>query len=289
MVNSPYILTEEQIAEYQENGVLIIKGFYSNEEIYPIQKAIYDIIGLIIKKHRLPIKQNPYSSKNFFSGYLDIIAEDRSIGSAIYDAIKKITSFRRLISSEKNQHIYQQLSGAINTGVCPLAQGIRIDNKSEDFYRSLWHQELIYHPQSRDGAVFWSPLVDVTEKMGAIQICLKSHKNGLLKYKESTSKDLKSGNAYSLIFDEEANNISSFDKIEPRAKVRDLVVMNYLTVHQSGFNRSNVSRWTMQMRYFNFQDPLGTELGWRDSIKSGADIQDFMNTYAVAEEKHDGN
>jgi hypothetical protein len=120
--------------------------------------------------------------------------------------------------------------------------------------------------------------------MGPIQICLGSHKNGLLKYKENLSKNEVTGNAYSLIFDEDANDLNKFNIVEPLAKVGDLVVMDYLTVHQSGFNRSNTSRWTMQMRYFNFQDSLGTTLGWRNSIKSGADIQDFMQTYALSME-----
>jgi hypothetical protein len=286
-----YKLTTEQVSEYKRNGVLIIRGFYDESEINPIKFAIYDIIGLVIKKYDLAIQQKPYSQDNFYSGYLDLIAMDRKLGGIVYDAIKKITPFRRIISSEKNQDVYEQLSGATNTGICPLSQGIRIDNKSEDFYRSLWHQELIFHPQSKDGAVFWSPLIDVSKDMGTIQICLKSHRKGLLQYKENNSDSEKSNNAYHSLctLDEKASNISNFEVLEPLTKMGDLVVMDYLTVHQSGFNKSNRSRWTLQMRYFNFQDPLGAALGWRGSVKYGVDssTRDLMTVHTLVKGNND--
>jgi hypothetical protein len=44
-----------------------------------------------------------------------------------------------------------------------------------------------------------------------------------------------------------------------------------LTIHRSGVNRSTRSRWTMQMRYFNFLEPTGRRIGWAGSFASGVD------------------
>lgn len=267
------ILTSEQIDLYKNNGFLVLKGFYSLEkEIYPILKAIHHLMGILIKKYKLPIQQEAFSPQTFDSGFERLIHTNRSYGGELYDALKNIIEFRRLINSRKNEKIYQQLSGAIAVGCCPVAQGIRIDNPDEDFFRSLWHQEMVYHPQSADGATFWSPLVSITPEMGPLQICAKSHVNGLMKYVENQT----SGNAYSLIFDEQSNNLECFERVEPLASIGDLCILNYLTVHQSGFNRSAVARWTMQMRYFNFDDPFGVEMGWVPSLKAGDDVQQIL-------------
>ena len=97
------LLTEQQMSEFNQNGLLVVKSFYNLEqEIEPIQYRIYKIIGIVIHKYQLPINQLPFSPDTFDCVYLDLINLDRKIGGEIYDAIKQIPEFIRLVASESH-------------------------------------------------------------------------------------------------------------------------------------------------------------------------------------------
>jgi hypothetical protein len=159
MHTQAFILTPAQKQEFDEEGLLIIKNFYdTSTEITPIQFGIWKIIGLIIKKYNLPVQQQAFSPATFDAGYQEIIAINRKIGGEIYDAVKQIPAFMRLVGVSKNEAVYEQLRGeGTFSGVAAAGYGIRIDNPHEEKFRSLWHYEYRDQLRSMDGVVFWSP------------------------------------------------------------------------------------------------------------------------------------
>jgi hypothetical protein len=62
----------------------------------------------------------------------------------------------------------------------------------------------------------------------------------------------------------------------PLTRPGDLLILDYLTLHQSGFNVSERSRWSMQFRLFNFREPIGRKLGWRPSVTAGTEIESLF-------------
>ena len=58
----------------------------------------------------------------------------------------------------------------------------------------------------------------------------------------------------------------------PVSEPGDLVVVDFLTLHRSGRNTAKRSRWSMQMRYFNFREPTGLKMGWPGSFAAGVDL-----------------
>src|SRR4051812_36084393 len=104
------VLTPEQKAAFGEQGFLLLRNFYDVEtEIAPILRDIYAIIGLYIAAKKLPIVQKPFSLEEFDSGFNELIAIDRSFGGHIYDAVKQIPGFIRLLSSEKHCALFRRL------------------------------------------------------------------------------------------------------------------------------------------------------------------------------------
>ncbi len=51
------------------------------------------------------------------------------------------------------------------------------------------------------------------------------------------------------------------------------VVIDFLVLHASRHNRAKRSRWSMQFRYFNFNDPMGMSHGWKGSFAAGVDFR----------------
>ena len=269
------LLSHEQIEQFNEEGFLVIKGFYDlSAEIEPIQYGIWKIINLLIRKFHIPVQELPFSPRTFDHGYRELIAENRRYGGLVYDAVKQIPAFMRLFSLQKNELLFSQMRGTDMPGIAALGYGIRIDNPNEEKYRSLWHYEYRDQLRSVDGIVFWSPLVPIVEGLGPVQICPGSHKGGLRRsYLKDPENPDKTG-AYAMRIENEAELLKQYGVIAPLSEPGDLVLMDFLTLHSSGKNISSRSRWSMQFRYFNYNDPTGIRINWTGCVMNGVQLKD---------------
>jgi hypothetical protein len=268
------LLTPSQVEEFREQGYLIVNRFYDPvREIEPIQLDIWKIINILLNKYDISTDREPFSPTTFDRGYQHLITVDRRYGSEVYDAIKQIPAFTRLTSLEKNEGIFRQLRDSSLPAIAGAGSGIRIDNPRESKYRSLWHYEYRDQLRSIDGIVFWSPLVPITEDLGAVQICPKSHLGGLRRsYLKDPDHPDKTG-AYALRIENETAELAKYEIIAPLTEPGDLVLMDFLTLHSSGINISNRSRWSMQFRYFNFHHPSGIRINWSGCITNGIHLE----------------
>lgn len=270
------LLTATQVDMFNAQGYIVLKSFYDGPtEIEPIQRAIHHIIGLVIAKYRLPIEQGPFSPATFDAGYVDIIAHDRRIGAEIYDAVKQIPAFIRLLASEKHERLVAQLRHTQLPGIAAAGYGIRIDNPFEERFRAPWHQDYPAQLRSLDGIVLWSPLVPVTEELGPVQICQGSHKDGLVRLHTHDMDHPDKTGAYALRLENEEKRLARYARVAPLSAPGDLILLDYLLLHASGYNRSARARWSMQMRYFNFDHPSGSQLAWRGSFAAGVRLEDI--------------
>lgn len=267
-------LTQEQIDFFHEEGYLYLEGFYDlDKEIKPIQYGIYQLIKLLIAKYDLPIEQLPFAPETFDDGYQALIKASRSYGGEIYDAVKQIPAFMRLVASEVHEDLLKQIRGTDMPAVAAGGYGIRIDNPNEAKFRAPWHQEYPAQFRSMDGVVYWAPLAEMTEDMGPVVMCPKSHKGGLVRVHTKDPKNPEKTGAYALILENEEQLVNSYEQIAPLSKPGDLFLMDFLTLHQSGLNSSKRSRWSMQSRLFNFRDPTGMKIKWAGGFAAGTDLK----------------
>lgn len=274
-------MTMEPLAEqYARDGFLVLKGFYDVErDIEPIRSHIRDLIELIAAKHGQTVScATPLEAMS--KGYRELIAADRTWGSEVYDAIKQVPAYMRLVSHVQNEALFRRLHSTSLPGLAAQSYGIRIDNPGEEKFRSIWHQEFPGQLRSLDGIVFWSPLLAVTPDMGPVELCVGSHKGGLIRTEVDEGGVGRYG-AYSLKLCNEADHLSLYDKVAPLTEPGDLLVMDFLTLHQSGYNHAEHPRWSMQFRYFNFRDPIGQKINWAGSYTAGVDPSEMLtNLYA---------
>lgn len=267
------LLSAEQVEAFRRDGFLLLPGFYDlAREIAPIQRALHSIIGLLVERHRPQARHTPFDPARFDDGYAELIAHDRRLGGLVYDAAKLIPAFIRLLSCDRNERLFRELRATDLAGIGAASFGIRIDNPGEEQFRSHWHQEYLFQPQSLDGIVFWSPLVDVEPEMGPVQICVGSHHDGLSRYRRGDRYAEKTG-AYQIGLADEEGTVARYPRVAPLSHPGDLLLMDFLTLHQSGHNVAQRSRWSMQLRYFNFRERHGIDLGWPASVTAGTDIE----------------
>lgn len=274
-------LSAEDRAFFEAEGYLLLRGFYDvGQEIEPIQRGIYDIIGLVAQRHGVSLPRAEFSPATFDDGYNELIAVDRAFGGEIYDLVKQIPAFLRLISGQKSDDLFRDLRKTEQSGIGANSYGIRIDNPNEDKFRSHWHQEFMYQPQSIDGIVFWTPLLPIAEDLGPVIILPGSHKDGLCIYAKATTYASKSG-AYQIGIHEEERVVENYQPTAPLTEPGDLLLMDFLTIHGSGINRSHRSRWSVQSRFFNYRDPVGAKIGWKGSVSSGTDVENIFPDHFV--------
>lgn len=271
----PDMDTEFPLQEFSENGVAILRKFYDpDKEINPIREGIRRIIELVAVKNG--IDANVSTADDAMShGYQKIAQTNRAWGSEIYDAVKQVPAFMQLVSLQRNVELFESIRKGSVAGVAAGGYGIRIDSPDEEKFRSHWHQEFPFQLRSLDGIVFWSPLVRVTPDLGPVEIAVGSHQEGLVPVYEADKGQGKTG-AYRLYMDREAERIARYKRVSPLTEPGDLILLDFLTLHQSGFNISSGPRWTMQFRLFNFNDAMGQRLGWRGSFAAGVNFAEIV-------------
>lgn len=259
--------------KFRQDGVLVIRNFYQDEDILPVQHGIYDVIGQVMLKNGIADNRPPFTSSGFDQGYTDLIKHSRASGGEVYDAIKQIPAFFRLVAHPAHESILCQLRELALPGVAAGGYGIRIDNPFEDKFRAMWHQEYPAQLRSIDGLVFWSPLMPITKELGPVVFCPGSQKEGPLPVRSVDPESAGRSGAYALGIKGEKDILSKYPQIAPLTNPRDLVIIDFLVLHTSGYNRGNRSRWSMQFRYFNFTEPTGRSHGWKGSYAAGVDFR----------------
>ena len=270
------MLTAEQVAQFKSDGFLIVRGFYDlAREVEPVQRDIHRIIGILIARHGLPITHAPFTPATFDFGYQELIAHDRRLGGVVYDAVKQIPAFVRLVVNEKHDRVMAQIRGTDLPAVAAGGYGIRIDNPHEEKFRANWHQDYPSQFRSMDGLVFWSPLVSLTEEIGPLQIAVGSHRDGIAPVHMHDPQNKEKPGAYALRLQDEAERIARYPHVSPLLQPGDLAILDFLNLHASGHNRSTRSRWSMQIRYFNFREPTGQRIEWAGSFAAGKNIREI--------------
>ena len=273
-------MPEADVERLNRDGYVVFPEFYDLEtEIAPVHEGVRQIVELVARKYGVdaPTATAEAAMK---LGYPALIAKDRSIGGEIYDAVKQIPAFVALVGSRRNADLFARLRPGSLPGVAAGGYGIRIDNPGEAKFRAWWHQEFPAQLRSIDGLIFWSPLLPVTEAMGPVGICAGSHKEGIVPVFDDDAGLGRAG-AYALRLQNEAELVARYPRVAPLTKPGDLIIMDFLVLHESGHNVSDWPRWTMQLRYFNYRDPLGQRIGWKGSFAAGETFSDILPELAV--------
>ena len=274
MTHSERGLSAAQRHDFARDGLLVLHGFYDlDRDVVPVQRGIYDVIGQVMERHGVADLRPPFESSGFDVGYVELIRRDRSWGAEIYDAVKQIPAFVRLVAHPEHESLMRDLRPGSVPGIAGGGFGIRIDNPHEDRFRAHWHQEYPAQLRSMDGLVMWSPLVPITAEIGPVKFCLGSHHEGAQPVVTSDPGDSDRTGAYALRLRDEAALLSRYPQTEPLCRPGDLLLVDFLLLHASGHNRAARSRWSMQFRYFNFADPVGRRHGWQGSYAAGIDFR----------------
>lgn len=275
MIQNEVIIPASAKEDFATKGYTMLPQFYdAQRDVAPIQEGIRVILELLCRKYDVDAPTDT-SWNAMTKAYPALIAKNRAWGGEVYDAVKQIPAFMQLVTKAANQTVFQHLHPGSIPGIAAGGYGIRIDNPGEEKFRAQWHQEFPGQLRSLDGIVFWTPLLPVTPDMGPVQIAEGSHAEGLIPVYRDDAGLGKSG-AYALYMDGAEERLAKYKTVAPLTQPGDLILMDFLTMHQGGHNVSAMPRWSIQFRYFNFADPLGIRIGWCGSFAAGVDFSKVL-------------
>lgn len=260
-------------------GYLVVRDFFDIKlEIRPIQEDIKTIICLVAKQHNVLFTD----TGKWWDGYLELQKKDRKLSSIVYDAVKQLASLHKLMASDKVIKSIKYLRGGC-IGIARNGFGIRIDDPQDIKYKTNWHQDYSGQLRSPLGVTLWSPLMDVSPELGPVTFARSSHLEGVFPIRtiDRNFPDIKV-NADAYNFDNEDEIVNKYVLDTPLINAGDAVFIDFLNAHRSGHNFAEHSRWTMQLRYFDFTEEVGLSHGWSGGIASNVDFKKIHPEMYVA-------
>jgi len=246
-------LSQEQIKFFHDQGYLAANDLIPHGDMQPV----VDELTLEIDKraHALAAKgqlSRTYAEESFETRLAKISRETDQVAIAIWNGVLHGPGIFQLITQPRLLDAAEQLCGPelIASSVYRLRPKI----PNYDYGAVPWHQDSGYFEPYCDKFLVltaWVPLVDATEENGAMWVIAGSHRKPVLdhkmhasaKYLEIEEKDLPPGERVCC----------------PVRKGGVLFVTNR-TVHGSFVNRTQIVRWSMDLRYQSAKLPTNADI-----------------------------
>lgn len=239
----------ELYEKYSTDGFAIVKNIVPESR----RNALLENIFKLYCKYSENLAEfsglkEPWHSELFHQRMIELRKKDPQSFGAIYDSLKTSLTVNQLITDNA---IVQNIAAFLETTPSDLSLSepmTRLDPPFDNRNALDWHQERSFFPQNRNGMhglVCWIPLADVTPELGQLQVCPRSHIEGLLR---SSSKK-KNDSSYTTQIPVPEEKIKQYDILSVPVKAGDAVFFNMLLFHRSGENRSTRLRFSVQGRF----------------------------------------
>ena len=195
------------------------------------------------------------------------LADDghREAVGTLYRISRRFPSVKQLASHPFFVDLVKGLMGTQLVSCCNFVC-VRIDMPGEDDFLLGPHQDFHYIQGSPDGITIWTPLNFVSAEMGPPSFVTGSHLGGVLPVKERPLEQTYGSNGGSTI---ELAGLADWKREDFWSRPiseKEAAVFSTLLVHQSGKNRSDEARLSMQLRFDNLSDPISRERGYPEGL-----------------------
>jgi len=258
---SIYSNKKSLLKNFQTNGFVVIKNFFSKKEISFAKKEIFENSKIFFNNK---IK---YSENNFDYFLKKSLVKNKEFVSKFYDLSKKFMSMHNMVFNKKIINLGKKILKTKNIGVLNRAYGYRMDRPGDKKFLTQLHQDYIQNLGAPEGIVFYSSLRDVDTKSGPVIIYKGSHKLGLLNIKLNKKEK---NYSRSLILDINKQLLEKkYKKTYLKIKTRDLAIFDFFSLHESSTNISKNIRWSLVSRFFSFDSDIGKKNMFCGGLQEG--------------------
>lgn len=249
--------------DLNNKGYAIIKNYFKIKEINLIKKDFFILSKRLFDYHIKDKLVNFKIKKDGFDSYINYCLKKKyNFNSRFYEVVKKLPSFQNLIFSKKNFSLLNKIDKNAKWGMLNKAFGFRFDYPRDNKFITQLHQDYTSNLGSSSGFVFISSLSKISKNDGAIKVYPGTHKLGLQKIKVLKSIEFRKTRNQLLADEKEIKKKFKFNYV--LMKPGDLLILDFLTLHESSQNKSKRTRITFISRYIDFFSGTGTEIFYSD-------------------------
>ena len=270
--NESLEISDSQRDQFRSTGALVLRGAVSDEFVGRFRETVSQWSERLVRAVGLRPRSVSCAQDAFDANLVVLRSQAPAEAGNLYDAIKKMRALMQWASSRELIDLAGKLLGSADIGVASRGWGVRIDYPGDISHRTQLHQEFVSQLCGPQGVVLWTPLRDVTRELGPVIYYPGSHSMGLLPLEVhgAASQDQRIRNCGGLR--------ASLAFEQPEIAAGDLLILDFLTLHESGLNVGQVPRWSLTTRLFNAGDEASIEMRWRGGIQEGNTLKDLPPT-----------
>ena len=235
---------------FNKNGYLIKKNFIERQIHEELFYVFYDLACNIINNNNINFtnKIKPISKVSFPNDLnqldmllINVLSLDKKFIGEIYDTVSYTSSFLKLVSSNKIEEVTKKILSLKNyNSIYSWKHRVRIDPPNDNRRTYGWHQEIFYTIPEVKFVQTWCPLIrHSTTENGTIQICPKSHNEGIAKQ----SWNEIDGRATQILVDDEI--VKKYEQLNLPMNLGDILFFDPHLFHRSGTNVSQEVRFSL--------------------------------------------
>ena len=242
-VAAQFSLTTDQIQHFRREGYLVLERLFDDAELQPV---IDEISAELNKRAKEAVAagelSRDYSEHGFEHRLAHINRENDKIAKSMWDFKVVLPSFFTLMTNSKLLDVAQQLCDTEEL-IASSVYRLRPKVPSHEWSPVPWHQDSGYFEPYCDKSLIltvWLPLVDADQERGCMWVIPGMHKGDVLPHHPDQL-------AHYLEIDED-----QFGGRKPvccPVKKGGVLLMTNRTPHASFENKTDIVRWSMDLRY----------------------------------------
>lgn len=254
--------TRTEIAHFKERGYLVKAGLLARDDLRPLIDALGGIVVAGARRlHDEGKLASPYEGEGFETRLARVFEASEEAGQEIMKMIMGRGgggfSGEEMLDLLRNENLIDCLNDLVGPDIVG-ASAYRIRPKIPAHTRTEvpWHQDSGYFLSHCDRHLIvtcWIPLVDTTVENGCLYVMPCAHENGVLRHYTGGH------GGYLEIPADELPDEPGREPIPLEMKLGDVLFMTNLTPHASFENRSDVVRWSVDLRYQSMDAPNNAE------------------------------
>jgi ectoine hydroxylase-related dioxygenase (phytanoyl-CoA dioxygenase family) len=252
-----HLLTDEQVKQFQEEGFLVVKEFFSKEELQPvidyINSMVDEVANDLIRAKKI---ENPCKDEGFYTRLSKL--EEQFPGAVVLPHKKGLlsTALANLWTHPRLLDVVEQVLGPEIAG--HPVWNIRTKTPNNPTVTVPWHQDAAYLNPGCENTLqptAWIPLIDANAENGCMQVYKYGHRAAKLCEHECCA-----GPSWYISIPEETIKPTLGDDLEIvtcEVPFGGFLLINQLIPHRSLENTSNKIRWSVDLRWQRPNEPHG--------------------------------
>jgi len=249
-------LPDSDIKHFHEQGYLVVEDIFTEDDFAPVKAEITENIDRLAKESiAAGTLSRDFAEQDFEHRLARISAEDPTIPSKLWNGIA-MGSFFNLIRTPRLLDIAEQFCGPelIASSVYRLRPKVPSHKQSP----VPWHQDSGYFEPYCDKSLVltvWLPLVDATVDNGCLWVKPRGHLQGNV-----VGHRQREGQPYLEIPQEELDKTGEAEPVPAPVPKYGALLLTNLTPHASFENKTDMVRWSMDLRYQSADLPTNADI-----------------------------